>query len=138
MRRPVVEKRGGGHCKGAAAGGTLRVDPPPGKPAGPPPQQEAHKAHCGHAASVAQEMSREEVTAFLRSVQLSLDTLQRQLDSGVSELPNVSREALPLFLHQQKLALTQAFAGQLEEWQSFEEDTGLGEVRAQRHWLDFP
>ena len=70
-------------------------------------------------------MSREEVAAFVRNLQLSLDALQRQLEEGLKKLPTVERSELPAFLAKQKRAFVRFSTEQADEFDRFAEEAGL-------------
>ncbi|PRW45378.1 hypothetical protein C2E21_6062 [Chlorella sorokiniana] len=70
-------------------------------------------------------MSREEVSACLRNLQLSLDGLQRELEGSIRALPETKRDALPELLAGVRRRLARFTAEQLRELDDFAQDTGL-------------
>ncbi|GAB4821334.1 hypothetical protein N2152v2_008380 [Parachlorella kessleri] len=70
-------------------------------------------------------MSREEVSAFLRNLQIALDGLQKSIDQSLASLPKTKRDDLPKFLAEQKRRFIHLYDEQLEEWGRFVEEAGL-------------
>ncbi|KAI7842450.1 hypothetical protein COHA_004089 [Chlorella ohadii] len=70
-------------------------------------------------------MSREEVSACLRNLQLSLDGLQRELEGSIRALPETKRDALPELLAGVRRRLARFMAEQLRELDEFAEEAGL-------------
>jgi hypothetical protein len=69
--------------------------------------------------------SREEASALLRNLQLSLDALQRKIDDGVRGLDSVRRDELPGWLLEQRRLIEESFEEQLQEFDRFVASTGL-------------
>ena len=78
-------------------------------------------------------MSREEVAAFLRNLQLSLDGLQRELEASIKALPDTKRDQLPQVLAGCRRRLARFDAEQLAEFDSFAAEAGL-QVRVHTAW----
>lgn len=70
-------------------------------------------------------MSREEVAAVLRNLQLSLDGVQRDLERAVRRLPETKRDELPTVLADARRKLARAHAEQLRELEEFAEEAGM-------------
>jgi hypothetical protein len=70
-------------------------------------------------------MSREEVTAFLRNLQLSLDGLQREVEGAIRRVPETRREALPSLLGACRRRLATVSAEQLAEVVTFAQEAGM-------------
>ena len=70
-------------------------------------------------------MSREELSAFLRNLQLSLDGLQREVEGAIRKVPDTKREALPDLLAGCRRSLARFGAEQLAELDSFAVESGL-------------
>lgn len=64
-------------------------------------------------------MSREEVTALLLNLQLSLSELQKSIDDSLRKLPDLHRNQLPSFLEQERRKFLQFQTEQLTEWDNF-------------------
>ncbi|KAI3424730.1 hypothetical protein D9Q98_008119 [Chlorella vulgaris] len=70
-------------------------------------------------------MSREELSAFLRNLQLSLDGLQREVEAACRQVPETKREALPELLAGCRRSLARFSVEQLAEFDAFVQETGL-------------
>lgn len=73
-------------------------------------------------------MSREEVAAQLRNLQLSLDGLQRSLEGRIAALPDTRRDELPAALASVRRQLQRFLAEQVRELEALAEEAGW-EVR---------
>lgn len=73
-------------------------------------------------------MSREEVAAHLRNLQLSLDGLQRSVEGRIGALPDTRRDELPAVLAGVRRHLQRFLGEQVRELEAFAEEAGW-EVR---------
>lgn len=70
-------------------------------------------------------MSREEVAALLRNLQLSLDGLQREVEGAIRALPQTRRDALPEALASVRCKLAAFSLDAVADLDAFAEEAGL-------------